>query len=48
VVGDFLNAGLGENSGMQAEVWVHRNDVEKARAVLEHRDPSQAGKKEQS
>jgi hypothetical protein len=36
VVGDYLNAGIGDVSGIQAEVWVHRHDLDKAKAVLEH------------
>jgi len=36
-VGDYLEAGLGDISGMQPELWVHRQDLERARAVLEHR-----------
>jgi hypothetical protein len=34
VVGDYLDAGLGDITGMQPEVWVHRDDLEKAREVL--------------
>jgi hypothetical protein len=34
VVGDYLDAGLGDVSGMQAEVWVHREDEARARKVL--------------
>jgi len=35
VVGDLLDAGFGEMAGTQAEVWVHRNDLERASAFLE-------------
>ena len=35
VVGDLLDAGFGEMPGTQAEVWVHRDDVERASAFLE-------------
>lgn len=35
VVGDFLDAGLGDIPGMEAEVWVHRNDAERAKTLLE-------------
>jgi kynureninase len=35
VVGDYLNAGLGDMPGMQAELWVHQNDVERAQAILQ-------------
>jgi len=35
VVGDMLDAGLGDVPGAQPEVWVHRNDLDRARSVLE-------------
>jgi hypothetical protein len=35
VVGDYLDAGLGDIPGMSAELWVHRDDLDRARAVLE-------------
>jgi hypothetical protein len=34
VVGDYLDAGIGDMPGFRAEVWVHRDDVERARAIL--------------
>lgn len=34
VVGDFLDAGIGDVSGVEAEVWVHREDEKRALAVL--------------
>jgi hypothetical protein len=34
VVGDFLDAGLGDIPGMRAELWVHRDDAERALAIL--------------
>jgi len=43
VVGDFLDAGLGDIPGINSEVWVHRNDLARAEAVLrqgqEHAEP---------
>jgi hypothetical protein len=36
VVGDYLAAGLGDIPGMLPEIWVHRQDLEKAQAILEH------------
>ncbi len=33
-VGDFLDAGLGDMPQLQAEVWVHRDDVAAAEAIL--------------
>jgi putative signal transducing protein len=35
VVGDFLNAGLGDIPGLRAEVWVHRQDLARAEGVLQ-------------
>jgi hypothetical protein len=38
VVGDYLDVGIGDVPGMNAEVWVHRDDLERARVALaEHR-----------
>jgi hypothetical protein len=34
VVGDYLDVGLGNVSGVQAEIWVHRDDVARAIAIL--------------
>lgn len=34
VVGDYLDAGLGDIPGMSSEVWVHRDDLARAEAVL--------------
>ncbi|HXG08326.1 MAG TPA: DUF2007 domain-containing protein [Gemmataceae bacterium] len=34
VVGDYLDAGIGDVPGVRAEVWVHRDDLERARAVV--------------
>jgi hypothetical protein len=38
VVGDFLDAGVGDIPGMLPEIWVHHADLARAQAVLEHRD----------
>ena len=35
VVGDFLDAGLGNIPGMKAEVWVHEDDLQKATQIIE-------------
>jgi hypothetical protein len=35
VVGDYLDAGLGDVPGIRAEIWVHRADAERARSILE-------------
>jgi hypothetical protein len=34
VVGDYLDAAIGDIPGAQAEVWVHRDDVARAEEVL--------------
>ncbi|MBY0523466.1 MAG: DUF2007 domain-containing protein [Gemmataceae bacterium] len=34
VVGDYLDAGLGDVPGLQAEVWVHKDDLARATAIL--------------
>jgi len=34
VVGDYLDAGFGDIPGLRAELWVHRNDVQRALEVL--------------
>jgi hypothetical protein len=34
VVGDYLDAGVGDIPGLTAEVWVHRDDLARAEAIL--------------
>jgi hypothetical protein len=34
VVGDYLDAGIGDIPGLRAELWVHKNDVARAEEVL--------------
>jgi hypothetical protein len=34
VVGDYLDAGVGDIPGVSAEVWVHREDLARAEEVL--------------
>jgi Putative prokaryotic signal transducing protein len=34
VVGDFLDAGVGDIPGLSAEVWVHRDDLARAEEIL--------------
>jgi hypothetical protein len=36
VVGDYLDAGIGDIPGIQAEVWVERDDLARAREVLQN------------
>lgn len=39
VVGDFLEAGIGNVPGLGAELWVHEDDLERAKEILmQHRD----------
>ncbi len=35
VVGDYLDASFGDLPGIRAEVWVHKDDLAAATAVLE-------------
>lgn len=34
VVGDYLDAGVGDISGVLPEIWVHREDAQRAEDVL--------------
>jgi hypothetical protein len=34
VLGDYLEAGFGNLQGTTPELWVHRDDVERAKAIL--------------
>ena len=34
VVGDFLDAGIGDISGVQPEIWINRQDMTQAQAIL--------------
>ena len=34
VVGDYLDAGIGDISGVQPEIWVKREELAQAQAVL--------------
>jgi hypothetical protein len=34
VVGDFLDAAFGDIPGLRAEVWVHKEDLQRAEAIL--------------
>lgn len=46
VVGDYLDAGLGDISSLRAEVWVHRDDLARAEEVL--RQGQEAGERNQA
>ena len=41
VVGDYLDAGIGDIPGIRAEVWVHRDDLTRAEAILAEREAGQ-------
>jgi hypothetical protein len=34
VVGDYLDAGVGDLPGVSAELWVHRDDLARAEEIL--------------
>lgn len=34
VVGDYLEVGFGDLTGLGAELWVHKDDVARAEAIL--------------
>lgn len=34
VVGDYLDAGIGDISTLRPEVWVHRDDADRAARIL--------------
>ena len=34
MVGDYLDAGIGDIPGLRAEIWVHKDDVTKGEEVL--------------
>jgi hypothetical protein len=35
VVGDYLDSGIGDISGVQAEIWVKRQDMVQAKDILQ-------------
>lgn len=43
VVGDYLEAGLGDLPGLGAELWVHRDDLARAEEVLRRPPPAADG-----
>lgn len=34
VVGDYMDAGIGDIPGMRAELWIHRDDLAAAEEIL--------------
>jgi hypothetical protein len=46
VLGDYLEAGIGDIPGMAAEVWVNAGDLERAETILrEHQNRSEEAAK---
>ena len=41
MVGDYLDAGIGDISGMLPEIWVRGDDLKRAKKVLERLENSQ-------
>jgi hypothetical protein len=39
VVGDYLDAGIGDIPGVGPEIWVHRNDKARAEMILREGEP---------
>jgi hypothetical protein len=35
LVGDYLDAGIGDVPGIRPEIWVHRDDADRARRILD-------------
>jgi hypothetical protein len=48
VVGDYLDAGLGDIPGMRAEIWVHRDDLKRGEEVLREMQEAEASDTEES
>ncbi|HKI38404.1 MAG TPA: DUF2007 domain-containing protein [Gemmataceae bacterium] len=46
VVGDYLDAGFGDIPGMQAEIWVHRDELVRAEQVLRELEQEAAADEE--
>jgi hypothetical protein len=46
VVGDYLDAGIGDIPGARAELWVHRDDAERALRIIDAH-PASAGVEEE-
>ena len=48
VVGDYLDAGIGNISGVLPEIWVHKDELARAEKVLERLEESTAESDTQS
>jgi hypothetical protein len=42
VVGDYLDAGIGDISGFLPEIWIHRDDLARAEKVLKELEERQS------
>lgn len=42
VVGDYLEAGIGDISGLLPEIWVHRDDLARAEKLLQRLEKTTA------
>jgi hypothetical protein len=42
VVGDYLDAGLGDIPGLRAEIWVHKDDLTRGEEVLREMQQAEA------
>ena len=42
VVGDYLDAGIGDIPGVRAEIWVHREDVAASEEILRNLQANEA------
>ena len=47
VVGDYLSAGIGDIPGLQAEIWVHKEDVARGEQVLREMQEAEARDEEE-
>jgi hypothetical protein len=47
VVGDYLDAGIGDIPGLRAELWVHKDDVARGEEVLREMQNAGAGRDEE-
>jgi hypothetical protein len=48
VVGDYLEASLGDMPGARPEVWVHRADAERAMAIIDAHTHTASTEEEES
>jgi hypothetical protein len=46
VVGDYLDAGIGDIPGMRAEIWVHKDDLARGQEVLREMQQAEAADEE--